>query len=259
MYYVQAAFVVVFRGACYNSLMSHSAEHAPGTTTVFETMDRDWLKFTTIGTFNDAFVDAMSDGALLRRTQIANGDDAFAIGAIDARESSYKINFLKFWRARGMDADDTAAEAAWKKVRTQAVQDYARKRMLRSEPAPAPAAPEKVAPATTTERPLEIMDASQWLEWDDKIYSEDVLHRFTASFLPALAEALRELPSDMQRRAFDLQRIKNLYQDKLFKMYMNRYPERPDADEIRKSVQQWLDDRWRDMKTRAERFPVPNK
>jgi hypothetical protein len=116
--------------------------------------------------------------------------------------------------------------------------------------APAPQRPEV---PVTSEKPLSILDASKWFHWDDEVFSQEKYFQLAGEFGMELALNLRELPSDMQARTYQLQIIKNLFQGKLFGMYCNLYPDRH-PEELRQNIQGWLDDRWKEVLASAQKL-----
>lgn len=93
------------------------------------------------------------------------------------------------------------------------------------------------------EKQLAIMDPSKWVYWDTVVYNETTYVQFAGAFGSELAVTLRDLSSDAEKRKFELETIKNLFEQKVFHMYCNRYRDiRPDV--LRRNSQELLDDLW---------------
>lgn len=212
------------------------------------------------------------------------------MGAADAKEQEYRNNFGKFWKARGLEVDVRASDAAWQKTRAKAAQLYAQMRMRASAP-PLPATvspatdetkpytpvtapveerilvkplpedprhpdatmPPPPAPPQTQEQPLAILDAAKWFVWDSVVFTPENYHQFVAAFVPELGKALGEMPTDLERRTYMMETVKNLFMQKLFTMYCNQYPNRS-PEELRENVQAWLDDNWKRTLATAQLF-----
>lgn len=250
--------------------------HAPGTTTVSETV-RDWLKFENIDKFNEAYVEEIAQGMLRRWQMMKGATEAEITGAADAKETGYRSNFIKFWKARGMDVDERAADTAWRKTRAKAAQRYYQLRMrasapsLPSRPEPPPVevepipddelSPQGAAPQRS-EQALEIMDIAQWMKYDAEVYSPELLHdRFYPEFLRKLTDALRQMSTDMAVRTYQIEQIHKLFEQKLFTMYCNRkdvkraIADNPNAVEsILENVQGWLDGQWNHIYGLAQKY-----
>ncbi|HUO75479.1 MAG TPA: hypothetical protein VMU12_00985 [Candidatus Paceibacterota bacterium] len=231
-------------------------QHIPETQPISEVIRRP-EQFRNVDEFNEDYIRRMAAGARTRKRASRDGTETDALRAIDAQEFKYKTDFQAFWRAQGMTIDEAASNAAWSKVRAKAIDRYTKIDAVPMPPAATmeqPRKPEQNPPAETT---LDILDASRWMEWDKRTYSEDVFYRFTAAFLPELSRALRKLSTDMQRQAYQLEAIKKLYEQKLFRMYLNQYPDLPsdDIDATRLNIQSWLDQRWDEALARARTLP----
>ena len=138
-----------------------------------------------------------------------------------------------------MTVDKAAADAAWRKVRRAAMDRYTQ---LRDTPQP----PER---PIGTETPKFIADAD-WEQWEKMTYSETVLARFNEIFASQLAPVLRDPSVNMDA-------VKSFYEDKLFRMYLNGYPDiTPDEfAATRTNIQVWLDQRWDDVRAKAGERP----
>ncbi len=234
--------------------MESLAEHSPE-----QTEPRDAL---TIDQFNARYIRRMARQAAERKRGFAGGiSEAEALRAIENARDDYVMDFIGWWGKQKMDVDQAAAEAAWRKVRQRAVDEY-----VRLEKAPKPPVtttppkqevvepkPEAPAPKPKQEliQPAFITDP-RWAEhWDRETFSQEKFHEFTAEFLPELAKALRA--GNMDERS-----VKTFYQHRLFNMYLNQYPDIP-RDQIaatQMNVKSWLDARWDEALARARELPV---
>jgi hypothetical protein len=237
-------------------MAQHRFDHAPGTTTVSEAV-RDWLKFENVDKFNEAYIEELARGMLTRWKLMKGATEAEITGVADARETGYRNNFVKFWKARDMVVDQHAADTAWRKTRAKAVQRYYQLRMQASAPPlPEPVPVGEGDASASAEKPLAIMEPSKWFHWDDVAFSREKFHQLAAEFVPELARALEEMSPDPAVRMFKTEQVKNLFQQKLFRMYMNQYPDRS-PEELRVNVQGWLDARWDEVLEAARKFPLP--
>ncbi len=228
------------------------AEHSPE-----QTEPRDAL---TIDQFNDRYVRRMARQAAERKRGFAGGiSEAEALRAIENARDDYVMDFIAFWSRQKMDVDRAAAEAAWRKVRQRAIDEYAKLQAAPKPPeqkpveqTPSVPQPEVPAPKPMQERVRpEFIEDVGWLRWDKETFSQEKFHQFTAAFLPELAKAVRA--GNMDELS-----VKNFYQLRLFNMYLNQYPDIP-KDQIeatRMNVQSWLDARWDEALARARELPV---
>jgi hypothetical protein len=108
-------------------------------------------------------------------------------------------------------------------------------------------------PGQTHEQPLAILDASKWFVWDSVVFTPENYHKFVAEFVPELGKALAQMPTDLERRTYMMETVKNLFLQKLFTMYCNQYPDR-NPEELRANVQSWLDDNWKRTLATAQLF-----
>lgn len=223
-------------------------QRGPGTTTI-EAPARDWLKYENIDQFNDAYVQEVA-GGMLRRWQIMkDANEAEIRGAADAKETGYRENFTKFWKARGMDNIDIAAvEMAWKKVRAKAAQLYLKQRMQISAP-PLPPRDEEiieVEPIPDSELVGELSpELNAYCSSPDWIHSSldsDMLGRFNAGFAPLLADILKRTQDpDAQERIIETAREK--YAATLFPMYLKSNEEFP-KDQLAETFKNWVESTW---------------
>ncbi|HTP57079.1 MAG TPA: hypothetical protein VMJ72_02285 [Candidatus Paceibacterota bacterium] len=192
--------------------------------------------YPSIDQLNGDFVRRMAERAVKRRRS-PQGTDADALGAIERFEESYKRDFVKFWEApsRKMTVDKAAAEAAWRKVQRAAMDRYTQ---LRDTPQP----PER---PVGTETPAFIADPD-WAQWEKMAFSPATLEQFNDVFASALAHVVHD-------RSVNMQTAKSFYQDKLFRMYLNGYPDiTPDEfAATRTNIQLWLDQQWNEVRAKA--------
>jgi len=222
-------------------------QRGPGTTTI-EAPARDWLKFENIDQFNDAYIDEIANG-MVRRWQLMKGaTEAEIRGAADAKETGYRENFVKFWKARGMtDVDQTSADNAWRKVRAKAAQEYYKRRMQLSAP-PLPSRAEEVIevePIPDDEHEglsaeLNAFCSSQ--EWISAKLDSDTLGRFNAGFAPLLADILKKIPDEAaQEHVIEAARAK--YASTLLPMYLKSNEEYP-PDQLAETFKKWVESAW---------------
>ena len=243
------------------------------------------LDFASIAAMNGRFVEALAGDARARKKAFKDSTDGDAVRAIDAKEKEYKVAFAEFWGAQGMtiEAGSTEADAAWKKVRKQAIDAFVASPLepkVKSveplpEPPPPPREEEDVVEAITVEpEPLPepppppqpepereryqltdehldelLMNRHRWDTWpgSKKGYSQEVLDAFSLDFVPELRVALERLPKDVEARKRGLAFLKGIYQDKLFSFYMNDYPDARNSErepEYRENVRSTLEKAW---------------
>ena len=229
-------------------------------------------EFKQLAHLEKAFVDRLVSKAR-GYLEAFKSTESEAVNAIDMRREDYIDVFRAFYGKDGdtnsITIDDIQAENAWQRVRKQAVERFykapheslevgappVKKEDKNTMPPPPPPPQETERKTTAQEKPLAIMDAGKWLEWYEQVFSKEVYERFAGVFGTELAIALGELSTDMQMRTVQVEQMKALFQQKLFRMYCNQYPERH-AEELRENVQGWLDERWDELKKAAERLPI---
>ena len=254
------------------------AQRAPGSTTVAEQVERDWLKFENIDRFNDAYITAIAESMVNARKASKSLTEAEVRGTADKKEFGYRENFRKFWSARGITVDDQASVAAWSKTKAKAVEQYTQLKMRASAPPlPKRAEPEAIVvepipegelpPAERSrrvEQSLDIMDIVQWAKWDQVSYTPETLHAFMAEFVLKLTNALRAMSTDTSVRNYQLQQVQNLFMERLWRMYSNRTDVR-DAQKaaaadphalagIRENIQPWMDSQWGQAYALAQKY-----
>jgi hypothetical protein len=153
----------------------------------------------------------------------------------------------------------TSAEA--REVTTAKLVDMELRAMAQEKTAPAPPAPAaavKEAGPVTEEKPLSILEISQWIPWDHKAYSPEVYAQFVGVFIPELSLAVADMPKDMQKSTALMHQIEMLFKHQLFKMYLNAYPTVQSAEDkmaVERQLSGWLNERWAEVLAAARRLP----
>lgn len=258
--------------------MSAFVERKAGTTTVNETVERDWLNFATIPELQQAWIQRLADAMLKRVTALKDATEADALGVTENPEFRrlYISGFEKLSRGMGQlgvkqTLTDEQAAIAWKKITEPALKLY-REMKFRASAPPLPKTPPaegaievepipEEEPATTEPSPEMKLQQEQIREalskfcaeprWYDAKMDRETLGSFNGGFVPILGDLLRVTPAAEREQV--IQRAHDLYDNVMRGMYYRTYAD--DPVEIRKAqFDAWIERAWPNLVTSAKAY-----
>ena len=80
-------------------------------------------EYATIDEFNADIIRRMAAGELMRK-KIHNATEHDLLEYVNSFEHGYKADFRTFWESQHVPVDEVAGNAAWQKVRKEAMDKY---------------------------------------------------------------------------------------------------------------------------------------
>lgn len=258
--------------------MNALIERKPGTTTVNEAVERDWLNFATIPELQQAWIRRLADVMMKRMTSLKDATEADALGVAQNSEfrNLYISGLEKLSRGMGQlgpkqTLTEEQAARAWEKVTEPALKMYREMKFRASAPPlpKAPAAeepvevepmpePEPAAPEPSPEMKQRQEQAREALgafcgegRWYDAKMDQETLGSFNGGFVPILGDLLQATPAGEQEQA--IQRARDLYDNVARGMYYRSYPD--DPVEVRKAqFDAWIERAWPNLVRSAQAY-----
>lgn len=82
-------------------------------------------RYASINELNADYIDHLVTAARARM-KLRDTTQREAVATMDSFDNRYKTEFRTFWKSQNIDVDPIAADAAWQKVRKEAVNAFAR-------------------------------------------------------------------------------------------------------------------------------------